>query len=57
VFAVLLADDVAALELFCVAELVPPVTLPPAIVTGTFAFTACWFAFAELSADWVVDAF
>jgi hypothetical protein len=28
------------------AELEPPVMLPPAIETGTFAFTAFWFAFA-----------
>jgi len=39
--AVLLAEEVAELLLFCVAELGPLVTLPPAIVTGTFALTAC----------------
>jgi hypothetical protein len=50
------AEEVAALVLLCVAELVPPVTLPPAIVTGTFALTACWSAFAFESAVWLVDA-
>jgi hypothetical protein len=33
------ADDVAVLLLFCVAELLPLVTSPPAIVTGTLALT------------------
>jgi hypothetical protein len=54
--AVLDAEESAELLLFCVAELVPLVTLPPAIVTGTFALTACWSAFAVESAVWLVDA-
>jgi hypothetical protein len=33
------ADEVAELLLFCVAELEPPFTLPPATDTGMFALT------------------
>jgi hypothetical protein len=35
----LLACDVAELLLLCEAELEPPETSPPAMITGTFAFT------------------
>jgi hypothetical protein len=38
------------------AELDPPETFPPAIVTGTFALTAFWLAFALAFAFWVVAA-
>jgi hypothetical protein len=34
------ADELAAFEAVWLAELDPPVMLPPAIETGTFAFTA-----------------
>ena len=44
------------LLLFCVAELEPPDTLPPAIETGTLAFTPFCFAFAFESASWDVEA-
>jgi hypothetical protein len=54
--AVLLADEDAELVLFCEAELDPPDTEPPAIVTGTFALTPFWSAFASELADCVVDA-
>ena len=49
------ADDVALLLRYCEAELSPPVTLPPPIVTGTLAFTASCLAFASLSAYWFVE--
>ncbi|WCB96243.1 hypothetical protein DSM104299_05000 [Baekduia alba] len=38
----LLAEESAELLLFCVAELLPLVTDPPATTTGTFALTAFW---------------
>jgi hypothetical protein len=50
------AEDVAALLMLCVAELGPAVTWPPATMTGTFALTACWSAFAVESAVWLVEA-
>ncbi|HWI73880.1 MAG TPA: hypothetical protein VNT55_18105 [Baekduia sp.] len=50
------AEDVAALVLLCVAELFPAVAEPPATMTGTFALTACWSAFAVESAVWLVEA-
>jgi hypothetical protein len=53
---VLLAEESAELVLFCVAELFPLVTDPPATTTGTFALTAFWCASADESADWLVDA-
>jgi hypothetical protein len=52
----LVADDVALLVLFCVAELLPLVTLPRAIVTGTFALTPFWSAFAFEVPVWLVVA-
>jgi hypothetical protein len=33
------ADESAELVLLCVAELVPPLTVPPATYTGTLALT------------------
>jgi hypothetical protein len=42
--------------LFCVAELEPPETLPPAIETGTLALTPFCFAFAFELASWDVEA-
>jgi hypothetical protein len=54
--AVLVAEDVAELLLFCVAELLPLVTEPPEIVTGTFALTPFWSAFADELAVWLVEA-
>jgi hypothetical protein len=50
------AEEVAELLLFCVAELLPLVTLPPEIVTGTFALTPFWSAFAVEWAVWLVEA-
>ncbi len=47
VFARLTAAAPAALPAVWFAELDPPVTLPPAMVTGTLALTAFWFAFAS----------
>jgi uncharacterized membrane protein YjjB (DUF3815 family) len=44
----------APFEAVWFAALVPPVTLPPAMFTGTFALTAFWFAFAAEAADWPV---
>ena len=46
------AFDVA----FCVALLGPEETFPPAIETGTFAFTAFWSLFATPTASWLVWA-
>ena len=42
---------------FCVAELEPVLTLPPAIETGTFALTAVWSLFAAPMATCCVWAF
>ena len=39
------------------AELGPELTSPPAIETGTFAFTAFWSLFATPIAPWWVSAF
>ena len=50
------AEESAELLLLCVAELEPPDTLPPAIETGTLAFTPFCFAFAFESASWDVEA-
>ena len=50
------AEEWAELLLLCVAELEPPDTLPPAIETGTLAFTPFCFAFAFESAYWDVEA-
>jgi hypothetical protein len=52
----LVAEESAELLLFCVAELSPLVTDPPATVTGTFALTAFWLALAVECAVWLVDA-
>jgi hypothetical protein len=54
--ALFVASDSAELELFCVAELFPPVTSPPATVTGTLALTPFWLAFASELALWFVVA-
>jgi len=54
--AVFVADESAVLVLCWVAELEPPDTLPPAIVTGTFAFTPFWCASAFEDACWIVAA-
>jgi len=43
---VFVAEEVAELLLFCVAELLPLVTDPPETMTGTFALTALWLASA-----------
>src|SRR5919205_367185 len=40
----------------CVAELEPPTTSCPAMLTGTLAFTAVCFAFASASASCFVNA-
>src|SRR4249919_1071066 len=48
-----LADEFAV----CEAELGPEFTLPPATLTGTFAFTAFWSLFAAPAASWLVWAF
>jgi hypothetical protein len=50
------ARAAAELELVCGAELDPPSTSPPAIDTGTLAFTPFWCAFAFESAFWFVVA-
>jgi len=56
VVAVFEAEELAELLLFCVAELLPLVTDPPATMTGTFALTACWSALASELAVWLVEA-
>src|SRR5436190_1422833 len=49
------AVEVAVLLLFCVAELAPLFTSPPAMLTGTFALTAFCLAFAFESASCFVE--
>ena len=54
----LFETSVVAEELaFCVAELGPEFTLPPAIETGTFALTAFWWLLASPAASCEVLAF
>src|SRR5919206_4721384 len=54
----LLETSVVADELaVCEAVLGPELTLPPAIDTGTFAFTAFWSLLATPAASWPVCAF
>ena len=50
-------SDPAAFDAVWFAELDPPNTDPPAIVTGTFALTAFCFASASAFAFWNVSAF
>jgi hypothetical protein len=53
----LFLTSVSAVELaVCVAVLGPEVTLPPAMVTGTFAFTAFWSLLAIPAATCFVSA-
>ena len=48
---VFVAVDVPEFDAFCVAELGPSETLPPAMLTGTLALTAFWSAVALESAS------
>ncbi len=50
------ASEAAVFVADWLAELDPPDTFPPAIVTGTFALTAFWLAVELAFAFWVVDA-
>ncbi|MGH3012379.1 MAG: hypothetical protein ACRDMY_11175, partial [Gaiellaceae bacterium] len=50
------AAAAAVFEAAWLAELDPPETFPPATVTGAFALTAFWPAFALAFAFWLVDA-
>jgi hypothetical protein len=50
----LVAEEVPELVNVWLAELGPAETLPPAMLTGTLAFTAFWSAFALELASWVV---
>src|SRR6476646_6108613 len=53
----LFETSAAALDVaVCVALLGPEETFPPAIETGTFAFTAFWSLFAIPTASWLVWA-
>jgi hypothetical protein len=50
------ASELAELSSVWEAELSPAVTSPPATMTGTFALTPFWLAYADESADWSVLA-
>src|ERR1044072_3899353 len=57
VFALFEPSVVAVAGALCVALLGPEETFPPAIETGTFAFTAFWSLCEIPRAPWLVSAF